>query len=68
MCLLRFNFYEKYDLSTHSMIKCTVKKINNLTTTAYAELGAFDYVINGENNGCSLMRDSMGSCGVDSEA
>ena len=43
------------------MIKCKVKKVNNFTTTTHAEQGAFDYIANGENNACSLMRDSLGS-------
>ena len=36
-------FYEKYDWSNHSMIKCTFKKVNNWTTATYALMGAFDY-------------------------
>ena len=68
MCLFRLNFYEKHDWNNHSMIKCRFKKVNDLTTTTYAQVGAFDYITNGENNVCSLMRDSLGSCGVDSEA
>ena len=46
-------------------MKCKVKKVNNLTTTTHAQQGAFDYIANGENNACSLMRNSLG---VDSEA
>ena len=40
-------FYEKYDWSKHSMIKCNFKKVNNWTTTTYALMGAFDYTTNG---------------------
>ena len=40
-------FYEKYDWSSHSMIKCKFKKVNNWTTTTYAPMGAFDYTTNG---------------------
>ena len=36
-------FYEKYDWSSHPMIKCKFKKVNNWTTTATA----FDYTTNG---------------------
>ena len=69
MCLFKLNFYEKHDWNNHDkMIKYRFKKINNLTTTTYAKVGAFDYITNGENNACSLMRDPLGSCGVDSEA
>ena len=32
-----------------------------MTTTTYAQVGAFDYITNGENNACSLMRDSLGA-------
>ena len=39
-------------------MKCKVKKVNNLTTTTHAQQGAFDYIANGQNNACSLMRDS----------
>ena len=58
-------FYEKYDWSSHSMIKCKFKKVNNWTTTTYAPIGALDYTT---NNACSPMDDSLGSWGVDSEA
>ena len=68
MWLFRLNFYEKYDWSKHSMIKCKLKKVNYLTTTTHVQLVAFDYKTSGENNACSLMRDSLGSWGVDSEA
>ena len=45
---LRFAlFYEKYDWSSHSMMKCKFKKVNNWTTTTYALMGAFDYTTNG---------------------
>ena len=47
MSLFSLIFYEKYDLSNHSMIKCKFKKVNNWTTTTYAPIGAFDYTING---------------------
>ena len=40
-------FYEKYDWSNHSIIKCKFKKVNNWTTTTYAPMGAFDYTTNG---------------------
>ena len=40
-------FYEKYDWSSHPMIKCKFKKVNNWTTTTYAPMGAFDYTTNG---------------------
>ena len=50
------------------MIKCKFKKVNDLTTTTHAQLGAFDYITNGENSACSLMGDSLGNWGVDSEA
>ena len=40
-------FYEKYDRSNHSMIKCKFKKVNNWTTTTYAPMDAFDYTTNG---------------------
>ena len=40
-------FYEKYDWSNHSMIKCNFKKVNNWTTTTYAPMGALDYTTNG---------------------
>ena len=43
MCLFRLIFYEKYDWSNHSMIKCKFKKVNNWTATTYAPMGAFDY-------------------------
>ena len=33
------------------MLKCKIKKLKNLTTTTHAQLGAFDYITNGENNG-----------------
>ena len=33
---LDYFFYEKYDWSNHSMIKCNFKKVNNWTTTTYA--------------------------------
>ena len=41
MCLFRLFFYEKYDWSNHSMIKCKFKKVNNWTTTTYAPMGGF---------------------------
>ena len=47
MCLFKLIFYEKYDWSNHSMIKCKFKKVNNWTTTTYAPMGAFDYTTNG---------------------
>ena len=47
MCLFRLIFYEKYDWSNHSMVKCKFKKIYNWTTTTYAPMGAFDYTTNG---------------------
>ena len=50
------------------MLKCKFEKVYNLTTTTHAQLGAFDYITNGENNACSLMHDSLGSWVVDSEA
>ena len=40
---LDYFFYEKYDWSSHSMMKCKFKKVNNWTTTTYALMGAFDY-------------------------
>ena len=40
-------FYENYDWSNHSIIKCKFKKVNNWTTTTYAPIGAFDYTTNG---------------------
>ena len=40
-------FYEKYDWSNHSMIKCKFKKVSNWTTATYALMGAFDYTTNG---------------------
>ena len=43
MCLFKLIFYEKYDWSNHSMIKCKFKKVNNWTTTTYAPMRAFDY-------------------------
>ena len=43
---LKIIFYEKYDWSDHSMIKCKFKKVNNWTTTTYAPMGAFDYTTN----------------------
>ena len=36
MCLFRLIFYEKYDWSSHSMMKCKFKKVNDWTTTTYA--------------------------------
>ena len=57
MCLFRLFFYEKYDWSNHSMIKCKFKKVNNWITTTYAPMGAFDYNHWG-NNACSLLHDS----------
>ena len=62
------NSYEKYDWSNHSMLKCKFQKVNNFTTTTHAQLGDFDYITNGENNACPLMRDSLGSPGLDNEA
>ena len=47
MCLFRLIFYEKYDWSSHSMMKYKFKKVNNWTTTTYALMGAFDYTTNG---------------------
>ena len=47
MCLFRLIFCEKYDWSSHSMMKCKFKKVNNWTTTTYALMGAFDYTTNG---------------------
>ena len=47
MCLFRFIFYEKYDWSNHSMMKCKLKKVNNWTTITYAPIGAFDYITDG---------------------
>ena len=47
MCLIRLIFYEKYDWSSHSMMKCKFKKVNNWTTTTYALMAAFDYITNG---------------------
>ena len=44
---IQINFYEKYDWSSHSMMKCKLKKVNNWTTTTYALVGAFDYTNNG---------------------
>ena len=61
-------FYEIYDWCNYSMIKGKFKKINNLTTTTHVVLGAIVYITNRENNACSLMCDSRGSWGVDSEA
>ena len=47
MCLFRLFFYEKYDYSNHSMIKCNFKKVNNWAATTYALMGAFGYTTNG---------------------
>ena len=47
MCLFKLIFYEKYDWSNHFMIKYKFKKVNNWTTTTYAQMGAFDYTTNG---------------------
>ena len=58
MCLFKLIFYEKYDWSNSSMIKCKFKKVNNWTTTTYAQMRAFDYTTNGGNNACSLLHDS----------
>ena len=45
---ISINFFdEKYDWSSHSMMKCKFKKVNNWTTTTYALMGAFDYTTNG---------------------
>ena len=55
MCLFRLFFYEKYDWSNHSMMKCNFKKINNWTTTTYAPTSAFDYTTNGTSNGSWCM-------------
>ena len=67
MCLFRWNFYEKYDWNDHTMLRCKFQKVNNLTTTTHAQVGAFDYITNGENNACLLMRDSLRSWGVNSD-
>ena len=40
MCLISLIFYEKYDWSSHSMMKSKSKKVNNWTTTTYALMGA----------------------------
>ena len=40
-------FYEKYDWSSNSMMKCKFKKVNNWTKTTHAQMGAFDYTTNG---------------------
>ena len=61
-------FYEKCDWSSHSMIKCKFKKVNNWTTTTYDPDGCFWLHNQWGNNACSLMHDSLGSWGVDSEA
>ena len=54
---------------TDVTISCqNVNLKNYLTINTHARLGAFDYITNGENNACSLMPDSLGSWGVDSEA
>ena len=46
MCLFRlYFFYEKYDWSNHSIIKCNFKKVNNWTTTTYVPTSAFDYTL-----------------------
>ena len=50
------------------MLKFELKKINNFSTTAHAQLGTFDYKTSGANNACSLMHHSLGSWGVDNEA
>ena len=47
MCLFRLIFYEKYDWSSYSMMKCKFKKVNNWTKTTYALMGAFDYTTDG---------------------
>ena len=58
-------FYEKYDWSSHPMIKCKFKKVNNWTTTTYALMGAFDYTTNGVT---MPVHSCMTPWGVDSAA
>ena len=50
------------------MLKSEFIEVNNFTAITQAQLGAFDYITNGENNACSLMHDSLGSWGVENEA
>ena len=58
-------FYEKYDWSSHPMIKCKFKKVNNWITTTYAPMGAFDYTTNGVT---MPVHSCMTPLGVDSAA
>ena len=58
-------FYEKYDWSSHPMIKCKFKNVNNWTTTTYAPMGAFDYTTNGVT---MPVHSCMTPWGVDSAA
>ena len=40
-CVYLDYFYEKYDWSNYSIIKCKFKNVNIWITTTYAPMGAF---------------------------